>query len=148
MADKLIGNLITGDHVAPGPAKPLKQKMTFVTLVVVAVSLVSFLVWKFINYREESQVTHFLQEIAGGRYDRAYASWDGDEHYKMKEFLEDFGKDGYYARNMQSPHVVTSRGQGGGVIVCVELNPARKYLPVLVNKDSLKLSYSPVDKCN
>jgi hypothetical protein len=145
---KLIGNLITGDHVVPKPAMPLKQKMTVAVSVILVVSLGSFLVWKFINYREESRVTSFLQAISQGQYDQAYASWDADDRYKMSDFLEDFGRDGYYTKGMHEARVVTSKGAGGAVIVCVEMDNFQKRLPILVNKESLKLSYSPNDRCN
>ena len=148
MADKFLGNIISGNHVAPKPSMPLVQKLLVATAVLVVVSLGSFLMWKFINYREESRVRQFLEELTSGRYDQAFALWDSEGTYQMKEFLEDFGKDGFYTKGVQEARVVTSTGQGGAVIVCVELDPKRKYLPVLVNKDSLKLSYSPVDKCN
>src|SRR5215813_5060202 len=102
MAGKLIGNLITGDHVAPKPSMPLQQKLTIAVAVFVVISLGGFLVWKFINYREESRVTRFFEEVTQGRYDQAYADWDADEKYKMKDFLEDFGREGFYTKNMRS----------------------------------------------
>ena len=148
MADKLIGNLITGDHVAPKPSMPLRQKAQIAVAIVVVGSLGSFLVWKFINYREERQVTQFFQALAQGQYDQAYAKWDADDHYKMKDFLEDFGKEGYYTKGSHDARVVNSRGRGGGVVVCVQLDAGRKELPIRVDKESLKLSYSPVDRCN
>src|SRR6185436_3836488 len=112
MGDRLIGNLITGDHVVPKPSMPLKQKLTIATAIIVVVSLGSFLVWKFINYREEGSVTHFLEEVTNGRYDQAYAAWDGGERYQLKDFLDDFGKDGYYTKGMHGARVVASKGQG------------------------------------
>src|SRR5437773_2186343 len=148
MADKLIGNLITGDHVVPKPSMPLKQKIQIAVAVFVVISLGGFLVWKFINYREESRVTRFFESVTQGKFDQAYASWDADDHYKMKDFLDDFGRDGFYTKNMHSARVVNSRGQGGAVVVCVELDNFHKQLPIRVDKESLKLSYSPVDKCN
>lgn len=148
MADRLIGNLITGDHMQPRPGLSTKQKVRIGIAVFVVVSLGSFLVWKFINYREERQVTHFFQDLSQGQYDQAYAMWDADDHYKMKDFLEDFGQNGYYTKGSHNSRVVNSRGRGGGVVVCVELDSGRKELPIRVDKDSLKLSYSPVDRCN
>src|SRR5262245_38090717 len=85
---KLIGNLITCDHVVPKPAMPFAQKMRIATAIFVVVSLGSYLVWRFVNYREESRVTTFLQALAEGQYERAYSSWDADDHYKMKDFLD------------------------------------------------------------
>src|SRR5689334_15199304 len=148
MAGKLIGNLITGDHVVPKPSMPLNQKLTIAVAVFVVISLGGFLVWKFINYREESRVTTFLDAVTQGRYDQAYASWDADDRYKMKDFLDDFGKEGFYTKNLHSARVVNSRGQGGAVVVCVGLDNFHKQLPIRVDKQSLKLSFSPVDKCN
>jgi hypothetical protein len=145
---KLIGNLITGEHVVPKPPMPLKQKLTVATAIIVVISLGSFLVSKFINYREESRVTRFLQAIAQGQYEQAYSSWDGDDRYRLKDFLDDFGREGYYTKGMHEARVVNSKGSGGAVIVCVELDTFQKRLPILVNKESLKLSYSPIDKCN
>ncbi len=127
---------------------PLRHKVQIGIAVFVVVSLGSFLVWKFINYREERQVTHFFQDLSQGQYDQAYALWDADDHYKMKDFLDDFGKEGFYTQGARETRVVTSKGHGGGVVVCVDLGNGKKELPILVNKDSLKLSYSPVDRCN
>ena len=148
MADRLIGNLITGDHVVPKPAMPLKQKFTIAVAIFVVVSFGSYLVWKFVNYREESRVTHFFTELTQGQYDQAFASWDSDERYKMKDFLDDFGKEGYYTKNLHDARVVNSKGKGGDVVVCVQMDNFQKRLSLLVNKESLKLSFSPVDPCN
>src|SRR5579883_2241904 len=119
MADRIIGNLITGDHARPRPGLSLKQKTQIAIAVFVVVSLGSFLIWKFINYREERQVSQFFQDLSQRQYDQAYAMWDADGHYQMKDFLEDFGQDGYYTKGSHSARVVNSRGRGGGVVVCV-----------------------------
>ena len=148
MADKLIGNLITGDHVVPKPTMPFKQKITIVTAIAVVVSFGSFMVWKFVNYREESRVTRFFDEVTQGQYDQAYAGWDSDERYKMKDFLDDFGKDGYYTKNMHEARIVNSKGKGGAVVVCVKMDNFQKRLSLRVDKESLKLSFSPFDPCN
>ena len=148
MSGKLIGNLITGDHVVPKPGMPLAHKLKIATAIVVTVSMGSFLVWKFINYREESKVTQFLEEISQGQYQQAYANWDAGDSYKLKDFIDDFGKDGYYTHGMHSARVVTSKGHGAGVVVCVELDNLQQKLPIRVDKESMKLSYSPLDRCN
>jgi len=148
MADRIISNLFTGDHVAPKPGMTLKQKMRVGVVIAVVISLGSFLLWKFINYREERQVSEFFQDLTQGQYEHAYARWDADDHYKMKDFLEDFGKDGFYTKGTHDARVVNSRGRGGGVVVCVQLDSGRKQLPIRLDKESLKLSYSPIDRCN
>ena len=148
MAEKLIGNLITGQHEVPKPGLALKQILTRATIIIAVVSIAGFLVWKFINIREEHRVSAFFDQLSQGQYDQAYASWDAGASYKMKDFMDDWGKDGFYTKGMQSARVVTSKGQGNGVIVCVDIAKNRAEVPIRVDKDSMKLSYSPVDKCN
>jgi hypothetical protein len=145
---KLIGNLITGDHVVFKPSMRWQQKLKITIIIFVTISLGSFLIWKFINYREESRVTQFLQEITAGQYQQAFASWDAGGSYGLQDFMDDFGKDGYYTKGMHTARVVNSKGQGGGVVVCVQLDNFEKQLPIRVDKDTMKLSYSPLDyKC-
>src|ERR1051326_7871653 len=115
MADKLISNLFTGEHVAPKPGMASKQKVQIAIAILAVVSLGFFLLWKFINYREERQVTQFFNELEQRQFDRAYARWDAGDSYKMKDFLDDFGGDGYYTKGMHNPRVASSRGRGGGV---------------------------------
>ena len=66
----------------------------------------------------------------------------------MKDFLDDFGKDGYYTKNMHEARIVNSKGKGGAVVVCVQMDNFRKRLSLRVDKESLKLSFSPFDPCN
>jgi hypothetical protein len=148
MTERLIGNLITGDHVVPRPAMPLRRKVMIATAIIVVVSLGGFLVWKFINYREESVVNRFFAALEQGNYDQAFASWDSDDRYKMKDFLEDFGKEGFYTQNMHTAHVVNSTGKGGAVVVCVQTDKFQKKLSLRVDKATLKMSFSPFDPCN
>src|SRR5438045_616943 len=107
MTNKLINNLITNNHIVPKPDMSLKQKTQIAVTIVTIVSLKLFLVWKFINYRKERQVTQFFHNLEQRRFDQAYAKWDADDHYKMKDFLDDFDADNYYTKNMQNPQMVT-----------------------------------------
>jgi hypothetical protein len=148
MAEKLIGSLIYGEHAVPKKGLPLQQKITRAVIVLAILSLATFLVYKFINYREERRVTYFLDAVTHNQYEQAYLSWDADGRYNMADFLSDWGKDGYYTKGMHQARVVNSKGQGVAVVVCIELDNHKQKVPIRVEKQSLKLSYSPVDKCN
>src|SRR5580692_3076938 len=116
MAEKMIGSLIYGEHLTPKRGLPWQVKLTRALAVLVAVSIVCFLVWKFINYREESRVTQFLDEITHSRFDDAFQSWDAGTSYKMKDFLDDWGANGFYTQGTHDLYVKTSTGQGQSVI--------------------------------
>jgi hypothetical protein len=110
------------------------------------VAVLGYLGYHFVNYREERSVRHFLEDVSTARYDTAYATWDTDGHYSMKDFLADWGKDGFYAKHVESARVVDSNSSGTAVVVYVELPGFRAPVALLVDKESLKLSYAPVNK--
>jgi hypothetical protein len=107
---------------------------------------VAGIVYKFANFREERRVRQFVQAIGSGHYDAAYQHWDADGHYKMKDFLQDWGKDGYYTKGMHEARVTDSNGKGGSVVVYVTIDSLKYPVALLVDKESLKISFSPVSK--
>jgi hypothetical protein len=64
----------------------------------------------------------------------------------MKDFLNDWGKDGYYTKDMSTAKVIDSTSRGPVVIVYVEIDKFKLPLAIRVDKESLKLSYSPTNK--
>jgi hypothetical protein len=87
-----------------------------------------------------------LEGLQNGQYDAAYQQWDADGRYTMNDFLQDWGKEGYYTKGMHEARVVDSNGQGSGVIVYVGIDTLESPVALLVNKESLKISFSPVSK--
>jgi hypothetical protein len=146
VAEKIIGSLIYGDHPVPKKSRAWKDRLK----VPVAIGLVLFVIggvaYKFANFREERMVRQFVEAIKGGNYDLAYGNWESDEHYTMKDFLQDWGKDGYYTKGMQQARVVDSNSKGTGVIVYIALENFKQPVAILVNKETLKLSFSPTNK--
>ena len=64
----------------------------------------------------------------------------------MKDFIEDFGKDGYYTKGMHDARVVDSNGRGGAVVVYVGIDSLKSPVALRVDKDTLKIAFSPVSK--
>jgi hypothetical protein len=88
-----------------------------------------------------------MDAVQRGDYEAAYALWDGSTgRYRMEDFLADWGKDGYYTTNMTTAEVVDSSGQGQSVIVYVGANNLKIPVAIRVEKETLKLSFSPVNK--
>ena len=145
MADKIIGSLIYDDHPIPAKSRAWKERLK----VPVAIGLVLFVIggiaWKFANFREEGRVRQFIESVQNGQYEAAYGIWDSDGHYRMEDFLQDWGRDGYYTKGMHEARVVDSNSRGNSVIVYLGIDNLRP-IALMVDKETLKLSFSPTNK--
>ena len=143
MSDKIIGSLLYADHPIPKKSRALKERLKVPVAIILALVFIGGLIYKFANFREERRVRQFISEIEGGRFDAAYQEWDADARYTLTEFLQDWGKEGYYTKGMHSARVVDSDGKGGAVIVYVGIDSLKNPVALRVDKDTLKISFSP-----
>ena len=146
MAEKIIGSLIYGDHPIPKRGRAWKDRLKVPVSIGLVLLVIGGLAYKFANFQEERRVKLFMAAVEGGQYDDAYKNWDADEHYRMKDFLEDWGKEGYYSKGMHQARVVDSNGKGGAVVVYVAMDNLKRPVALLVSKETMKLSFSPVNK--
>jgi hypothetical protein len=146
VAEKIIGSLIYGDHPVPKKGRAWKDRLKVPVAIGLVLLVIAGIAYKFANFREERMVRQFVEAIKSGNYDLAYRDWESDEHYTMKDFLQDWGKEGYYTKGMQQARVVDSNSKGTGVIVYVALENFNQPVAILVNKETLKLSFSPTNK--
>jgi len=146
MAEKIIGSLLHDDHPIPKKSRALKERLKVPFYIALALIFVGGLLYKFANFREERAVGRFMAQIEGGNTDAAYQLWDAEGRYTMKDFLQDWGKDGYYTKGMHQARVVDSNSKGGSVVVYLGIDSLKSPLALLVDKDTLKISFSPVSK--
>jgi hypothetical protein len=146
MAEKLIGSLIYGEHQIPKKSRTWKEALKVPFSIALVLIFIAGIAYKFANFREERRVRQFVETIASGNYEVAYQQWDGDAHYNMKDFLQDWGKEGYYTKGMREARVSDSNGKGGSVIVYVTIDSLKYPVALLVDKETLKISFSPVSK--
>ena len=64
----------------------------------------------------------------------------------MQDFLNDWGTDGYYTKGVSTAKVIDSNSRGPVVIVYVGIDKFKLPLALRVDKETLKLSYSPTNK--
>jgi hypothetical protein len=145
MADKIIGSLIYGNHPIPKKSRAWGDRLKVPVAIGLALLIIGGVAYKFANYREEGLVRRFMGAIQEGKYEAAYQNWDSDNHYLIQDFLEDWGKEGYYTKSMHNARVVDSNGRGGAVIVYVAIDDLRP-VALLVDKETLKISFSPTNK--
>jgi len=146
VADKIIGSLLYDDHPIPKKSRALKERLKAPVGIALVLIFISGLIYKFANFKEERRVRQFMTAIEGGQYDAAYQEWDGDAHYTIKEFLQDWGKEGYYTKGMREARVVDSNGKGPAVVVYVNIDSLKSPVALRVDKETLKISFSPESK--
>jgi len=146
MADKLIGSLLHDDHPIPKRSRAWKERLKVPVAIALVLIFIAGVAYKFANFREERRVRQFIEEINGGQYDAAYQDWDAEGRYTLKDFMQDWGKDGYYTKGMHQASVMDSNGKGGSVVVYVSIDSLKYPVALLVDKESLKISFSPISK--
>jgi hypothetical protein len=147
MAERIIESLIYGDHVVPKKQLPWQQRIKIPLLVFVVAILAIWGAYKFVNFREEGSVSTFLANVRDGKYDIAYSNWDTSEgHYTMKEFMEDWGNAGYYGKAAATAKISDSNSHGTSVIVYVKFVGFKAPVAFLVDKETLKMSFSTINK--
>jgi hypothetical protein len=146
MAERIIGSLIHGEHVTP-VSRTFRQRFLLPLIVAAVFLLIGALVYTFYNYREEQTVAAFLDEVFSGQMEAAFARWDtAGSSYTLQDFLNDWGPDGYYTKGMARADIIDSNRKGHSVIVYVQMDPARRPVALLVEKESQKLTFSPTTK--
>jgi len=146
MADKIIGSLIYGDHELPRKSRSWKAALKVPLSIGLVLIFIGGLAYKFANFREEGRVQLFIEAIRKAQYDVAYQNWDADARYTMNDFLQDWGKDGYYTKGMHDARVTDSSGKGSSVVVYVTIDSLKYPVALRVDKETLKISFSPISK--
>jgi len=107
------------------PSKALRYLIT--TLVFIA--LIAGFTWHLLRFHNELQTVHrFLDYIVAGKMEDAYKMTKPTPSYTFKDFLDDWGPEGYYGP-VKSYHIehAEERKQGpeppSGVVVSIELSP-------------------------
>src|SRR5438093_3372760 len=146
MAEKLIGSLIYGEHEIPKKSRTWQQALKVPVTIGLVLIFIGGLAYKFANFREEGRVQLFIEAIRKAQYDVAYQHWDADARYTMNDFLQDWGKDGYYTKGMHYARVTDSSGKGSSVVVYVTIDSLKYPVALRVDKETLKISFSPISK--
>lgn len=80
----------------PPPLRPQKSRAMAFTIAAVTVAVIVVLYFAFRYYPEKKAADHFFTALAAGNTDRAYLLWKPSPSYSMKDFLADWGPEGYY----------------------------------------------------
>ncbi len=80
------------------PAEQHRSKVRrYIITVVVFLALAIGTSWYFLRYyKEKDTVRHFLNDVVAGNMQQAYQAWKPEASYSFKDFLDDWGPNGYY----------------------------------------------------
>jgi hypothetical protein len=112
------------------PEEQHKSKVRrYIITIIVFLALVIGTSWYFLRYyKEKDTVRHFLNEVAAGNMQEAYHIWQPSSSYAFKDFLADWGPNGYYGP-VRSYHVehATRRKDSNYVDIIVQVSPYKPF---------------------
>jgi len=111
-------------------SKTLRYTISGVALAL-ALGLALFFVFRFSG--EKHTVEHFMDAVVAGNFEQGYQIWKAHGSYSYQDFLQDWGKQGFYGP-IESYRIesATLLQDANGVIVVVEISP---FHPFPANND-------------
>ncbi len=116
-----------------GPEEPKSKLLRYIISGVALAVLLAVGFWFFFRYATEKHtVERFLDAVVAGNMQQAYQIWHPHSTYSYRDFVSDWGAQGYYgpvlSYRVESASEPASHGGGGvdavsGVIVMVEVSP-------------------------
>jgi hypothetical protein len=117
--------------------KPTKSRAMAFTVSAVALIAIVALWYTFRFYPEKKVAVQFFDSLVAGDSAKAYALWKPGSSYAMKDFLADWGPDGYYGpvKSYQILKASSPHGPSSSVIIEVRISP---YSPMPDEADAEK----------
>jgi hypothetical protein len=108
----------------PPADKPDKSRAMAFTIAALAVVAIVALWFTFRYYPEKKAAERFFDALIAGDTAKAYQLWKPSPSYAMKDFLADWGPDGYYGP-VKSYKVIRAKApsSSNAVAVSVEVSP-------------------------
>jgi hypothetical protein len=110
--------------IDPPADKPDKSRALAFTIAALAVVAIVALWFTFRYYPEKKAAERFFDALIAGDTAKAYQLWKPSPSYAMKDFLADWGPEGYYGP-VKSYKVIRAKApsSSNAVAVSVEVSP-------------------------
>jgi len=129
------------DHIKPIDPKAERRRRRLIIGGVFFLLLCGYLYYNFKNYPEEQQAKRFFTALTQHNFEEAYRIWQPGPSYTYKDFMQDWGEDGYEGP-VETFRITGSTARGSGVVVRVRLND-KKDFSLWVEKRDKSLSFPP-----
>jgi hypothetical protein len=108
----------------PPTAKPDKSRAMAFTIAALTLVAIVLLWFTFRYYPEKKAAEHFFDALVAGDTAKAYQLWKPGPTYAMKDFLADWGPEGYYGpvKSYKIIHAEAPRGSNA-IAVSVNVSP-------------------------
>ncbi len=109
-----------------GPEEPKSKLRRYIITGVALAVLVALGLWYVLRFTTEKHtVTRFMDAVVAGNLQLAYQTWHPHPSYSYRDFLSDWGPDGYYGpiKSYRIESAQQPRHGGSGVIITVEISP-------------------------
>ena len=129
------------DSEVPKPKTGIRKYWPLLAIVVIVGGITGYLLLHILP--EKHAVDHFLTELKDGNYKEAYKLWQPAPDYSYNDFLRDWGPQGDYGK-IRSFRIDSVESKGSElVIVIVTINNRTPALPLVVDRKTKGLAYSP-----
>ena len=129
------------DSEVPKPKTGIRKYWPLLAIVVIVGGITGYFLLH--NLPEKHAVDHFLTELKDGNYKEAYKLWQPAPDYSYNDFLRDWGPQGDYGK-IRSFRIDSVESKGSElVIVIVTINNRTPALPLVVDRKTKGLAYSP-----
>ena len=117
----------------PPAAKPDKSRAMAFTVAALTVVAIVLLWFTFRYYPEKKAAEHFFDALVASDMAKAYQLWKPGPSYAMKDFLADWGPEGYYGpvKSYKILHAEEPKGSNA-IAVAVNVSP---FMPMPENSD-------------
>ncbi len=129
------------EYIKPIDPQAERRRRLLIAGFVFLILLSGYLYYTFKNYPEERQAKRFFTAVAQHNYEEAYRIWQPSRSYTYKDFLQDWGENGFQGP-VQNFRITGSTARGTGVVVRVRINDKQNFSLWVETRDK-SLSFPP-----
>lgn len=121
---QVMSSTLPSSLLNPPSMKPDKSRVMPFTIAALVLVAAAALWFTFRYYPEQNAASHFFDALIAGDTAKAYQLWKPSESYEMKDFLADWGPNGYYGP-VRSYKIVSAKSprHSKSVAVNVAISP-------------------------
>ncbi len=109
---------------------PMSKRRRYALIALAFIVLGAGGLWYLLRFHTERiTVRHFMDAVIAGNMSEAYKIWQPAPSYSFKDFLNDWGPDGFYGpvRSFRIEHSERPHGGGSSVTVKVQVSPDQPF---------------------
>jgi hypothetical protein len=129
------------DAEVPKPKTGIRKYWPLLVIIIVVGGVIGY--FALHNLPEKRAVANFLTQLKDENYKEAYRLWQPAPDYSYDDFMHDWGLKGDYGK-VREFKIVAAESKGSQlVVVIVTVNNQTPALPLLVDRKTKGLAYSP-----